>query len=100
MQIMLLAIQFKDGEWKEYRHHCSDAEIEALIDATGAKVVEHLHFRTPRHTDYLAAASYIFDIARGTEERPQEGDRRVLEIQGDDKLCLTAREFERLLEYA
>jgi hypothetical protein len=27
-------------------------------------------------------------------------DRHVLEIQGDDKLCPTVRDLERLLEYA
>ena len=100
MQIVVLAIQFKDGEWKEYRHRCSNAEIAALIDSTSAKVLERFHRRTPSHTDYLAAASYLFNVARGTEDRPQEGDRRVIEIQGDDKVCLTARDFDRFLEYA
>jgi hypothetical protein len=100
MQIVVLAIQFKDGEWKEYRHTCSNAEIEAVIDSTSAKVLERFHLRTPNHTDYLAAASYLFNIARGSGDQPMEGDRQVLEIRGDEKLCPTARELERLLEHA
>jgi hypothetical protein len=100
MQIVVFAIQFRDGAWMDYQHNCSNEETEAVIESSKAKAFERFRHRTPNHADYLAASSYLFNVARGTADKPAEGDTLVLEVQGDDELSLTTAETEQALEYA
>jgi hypothetical protein len=98
MQIVVIAIRFKDGAWKEYQHNCSKEEIEAVIDSTAAKAFERFRYRTPEHADFLAGASYVFNVARGTRDNPAEGDTLVLEVQISGKLAPMTLDREYVLE--
>jgi hypothetical protein len=55
MEMMVFAIRYEDGAWKEYVHDCTNEEIEAIVDSAMAKAFERFRSGTPDHTDFLAA---------------------------------------------
>lgn len=98
MQITVFAIRFKDGAWKEYQHNCSPEEAKAVLESASAKAFERFQYRTPQYADYLAGASYIFNIARGTEDLPSEGDTVVFGVQLDDVVVRNTMSRDHLIE--
>lgn len=98
MQITVFAIRFRDGAWKEYQHNCSPEETNAVLDSAKAKAFERFRYRSPQYADYLAGASYIFNVARGTEDMPAEGDTVVFGVQVDDVVVRNTISREHLLE--
>jgi hypothetical protein len=89
MGIMVFAIRYEYGAWKEYVHDCTNEEIEAVVDSAMAKAFERFRSGTPDHTDFLAGIRYMFNVSRGTADKPAEGDMRVLDFQGEDRLTTT-----------
>lgn len=97
MQITVFAIRFKDGAWKEYQHICSPVEGEAVLESAKAKAFERYRYQTPQYADYLAGASYIFNVARGAEDRPAEGDTVVFGVQVDEVVVRHTMSREQLI---
>jgi hypothetical protein len=99
MEMMVFAIRYEYGAWKEYLHTCTNEEIEAIVDSAMAKAFERFRSGTPDHTDFLAGARYMFNISRGTADRPAEGDIRVLDFQSEERLTTTI-DREYVVEYS
>ena len=97
MQFTVFAIRFQDGAWKEFKHHCSPAEDEAILESARAKAFEQFRYLTPQYADYLAAASYIFNIARGANSTPANGDTVVFGVQVGDKVIRKAKDIRHML---
>jgi hypothetical protein len=83
MEMMVFAIRYEYGAWKEYLHDCTNEEIEAIVDSAMAK----------------AGARYMFNVSRGTADRPAEGDIRVLDFQSEERLTTTI-DREYVVEYS
>jgi hypothetical protein len=77
MEVIAFAKEFRDGIWSVWEHICDDEELEGVQDSARAKAGDRIPFGTPSPADYLAGVRYIFDVMRGTEESPREGDRKV-----------------------
>ena len=77
MEILAFAKEFRNGNWNVWEHLCNEEEIEGVIDSARAKASDRLFFGTPFQADYLAGVRYIFDVMRGSEDSPKEGDLRV-----------------------
>jgi hypothetical protein len=84
--IIILAIRFKNGAWKDWEHTCSEEEVEAVVDSARAKAFEQYRYRNPSYADFLDGARYIFNIIRGPLEKPMEGDTRVYGVSLDKKV--------------
>lgn len=82
MQINVFAIRYSDGSWQEYQHVCSPEEAKAIIDA--GKKDDRFRYRIAQDGDVLARASNIFNVARGKDDHPAEGDTVVFGVQVDD----------------
>jgi hypothetical protein len=99
MEMMVFAIRYEYGAWKEYLHTCTNEEIEAIVDSAMAKAFERFRSGTPDHNDFLAGARYMFNVSRGTADRPAEGDIRVLDFQSEERLT-TPVDREYVLEHS
>lgn len=97
MRIVVFAVRFIDGVWKECQHTCSDEEAEAVTDSSRAKAFEKFRYSAPNYADYLAGAGYVFNISLGPPDKPAEGDTLVIGVQVDDKIVRHASEINHLL---
>jgi hypothetical protein len=86
MNIIVFACRFEDRNWKAWEHECTAEEGDAVHDSAMAKAQDRLNFGPPELMDYLFGAHYIFEIARGSAERPREADTRVHAVCVDGML--------------
>ena len=84
MQINVFAIRYSDGTWQEYQHLCSPEETNAIIASAEHRADERFKYRIAHDSDYLTGASNVFNVARGRDDRPAEGDTVVFGVQVDD----------------
>jgi len=77
VEIVVFAKIFKRGNWEIWEHRCSPEEINAIEDSARGYAQNRLSMDTPLPVDYLQGAGYIFDVARGLEDKPRDGDKRV-----------------------
>ncbi len=97
MQISVFAVRYSNGVWKEYQHHCSKEEVKAVVDSASAKAFERFRYRTPHYVDFLAGASYVFNVARGPDDKPSEGATVVFGVQVDGTIVRNTMDHEHLL---
>jgi len=83
MQINVYAIRYSGGSWQEYEHRCSPEEANAVLASAG-KEREPFKYRIPQDGDFLAGASNVFNVSRGQDDKPAEGDTVVFGVQVDD----------------
>jgi hypothetical protein len=81
MQITVFAVRFEDATWVEWEHACDEDETAAVADSARELGFEHALFREPLNADFLGGARYIFEVARGTPEKPVHGDTRVYDVK-------------------
>jgi hypothetical protein len=81
MQITVFAVRFEDAGWVEWEHMCDLDETEIVVDAARTLAFEHAPFQKPLDVDYLGGARYVFDVARGTLEKPVHGDMQVYDVK-------------------
>ena len=84
MQINVFAIRYSGGSWQEYQHVCSAEEARAIIDSGRGKADDRFRYRVAQDNEFLARASDIFNVARGQDDRPAEGDTVVFGVQVAD----------------
>ena len=84
MQINVFAIRYSGGSWQEYQHLCSPEETRAIIDSADSKTDDRFKYRIAQDSDYLTGASNVFNVTRGQEDHPAEGDTVVFGVQVDD----------------
>ena len=97
MEIAVLAIRFVDGSWKEYQHFCSREEVDAVLNSAAAKAFEKFRYSAPQYADYLAGAGYVFNVKRGADDRPAEGDTLVYGVQVDGNVVRHTMDRDRLV---
>lgn len=85
MKIIVLAERFEEGAWKDWEHTGDKGEVEAIIDSANAKASDRMKSR-PSYIDYLRGSAYIFNVTRGTPEKPKDGDTRVYGAIVDEML--------------
>lgn len=93
MEIIVFTKVFGEGTWKNVEHKCTDGEIESVIDSAQAKATESRHFGAPVPLHYLQATHYMFDVARGSPEKPADGDTLVYGVAIDGILIGALMEF-------
>lgn len=84
MQINVFAIRYSGGSWQEYQHVCSPEEAKAIIEAGEGKADDRFKYRIAQDGEVLARVSDIFNVARGQDDHPVEGDTVVFGVQVDD----------------
>jgi hypothetical protein len=82
MRITIFALRFEGGSWKDWEHDCDKEESEAVVDSASAKAFDNGRGK-PTYADFLEGARYIFDVAFGPRENPQEGDTEVFGVLVD-----------------
>jgi hypothetical protein len=93
--MIILAIRFENGAWKDWEHTCSEEEVKAVVDSARAKAFEQSRYQKPSYVDYLDGARYIFNVIRGPLEKPMEGDTRVYGVSMDKKVIGRIEELDR-----
>lgn len=83
MRITIFALRFEGGFWKDWENNCDEEEIEAVADSASAKAFDNGRPGKPTYVDFLEGARYIFDVAFGPRETPQEGDTEVFGVLVD-----------------
>ncbi len=83
MRITIFALRFEGGVWKDWEHNCDEEEIEAITDSASAKALDNGRLGRPTYVDFLEGARYLFDVAFGPRETPQEGDTEVFGVLVD-----------------
>ncbi len=81
MQITVLAVRFEGDTWLKWEHTCDKDESTVIVDAARTLAFDHAPFQKPLDVDYLGGARYIFDVARGTPEKPAQGDTEVYDVK-------------------
>ena len=84
MQINVFAIRYSGGSWQEYQHVCSPEEANAIIESGAVKAEDRFRYRIAQDSDVLTRASNVFNVARGQDDNPAEGDTVVFGVQVDD----------------
>ena len=84
MQINVFAIRYSDGSWQEYQHLCSPEEANAILASAPGTPDDRFMYRIAPESDFLAGASNVFNVARGQDNNPAEGDTVVFGVQVDD----------------
>lgn len=77
MEIIAFAKEFRNGTWSAWEHVCNEEEVAGVLDSAQAKAGDRLFFGIPAPADFFAGARYIFNVMRGTEDNPQDGDRKI-----------------------
>lgn len=77
MEIIVFAKVFSRGTWGYWEHKCTWSEVERVVDSARVKASDRLHLGPPLPIDYLGGVRYIFDVARGTLDKPKDGDSVV-----------------------
>jgi hypothetical protein len=83
MGITIFALRFEGGSWKDWEHTCDREELEAVEDSASAKAFDNSRAGKPTYVDFLDGARFIFDVAFGPRETPQEGDVEVFGVLVD-----------------
>ena len=95
MQIMIFAVRFERGAWREWKHICDENEAGAVVESGRAIALEHNRPQTPLRIDYLEGARYIFDVARGLRGKPTEGDTHICGVKVDEAVIGQVEELEQ-----
>jgi hypothetical protein len=77
MKILVFAEQFRNGVWDVWEHTCSPKEAETVLDSARSIAKGHTSNGRLAHEDVLQGARKMFDVARGTQATPQDGDLQV-----------------------
>jgi len=83
MGITIFALRFEGGSWRDWEHTCDMEELEAVEDSARVKACDNGRPGAPTYVDFLEGARYIFDIAFGPREKPQQGDVEVFGVLVD-----------------
>ena len=75
--IVVYGHRFHDGQWSDWEHICSSEEIDGVKDSARAKAFERGGQGQLLYCDYLEGSRYMFNVAYGTREHPEEGDIAV-----------------------
>ena len=97
MEIVVYAKTFTSGRWKDWEHACSKEETEGVEDSARAYAMNRLSFDGPAPIDYLRGAKYIFDVTRGLENDPREGDTLVVGASVNGVLIGASEELSRYI---
>lgn len=80
MNIVVFAERYEKGAWRDWEHVCNREEVDAVIDSAKAKASDRLHLSDPFPIDFLLGARYIFNVAYGSSDRPDEGDTTIYAV--------------------
>ena len=83
MEIVVFAEQFRNGRWDVWEHTCAPNEIDAVVDCALVRAKVRSSNGRPIHDDFLEGARCTFDVTRGSENRPKDGDIRVYCVSVD-----------------
>ena len=97
MEIVIFAEQFRNGRWDAWKHACSPAEIEAVVNTAIVKARVRASNGQPIHSDFLEGARCIFNVARGLADHPNDGDTQVYCICVD-KIVIGV--YEKICKYS
>jgi len=97
MRFVVFAEQFRHGNWDVWEHQCSPSEVTALLDSALERSKQRSSKGRPTHNDLIESARRIFNVERGPEPDPWEGDIRVY--------CVCAGElvigvYEKIRQYS
>ncbi len=97
MRIVVYAVRYTECGWEKHRHICNDEEMEAVVDSAKIHALMRLSDQKLCFADYLAAASYIFNVARGPRNQPVQGDTEVTGLEVSGQPVQNAMDFRTLL---
>ncbi len=97
MRIVVLAEQFKNGDYDSWEHRCSTKETRAVVDFAFARTKSRSSNGQPTHSDLLDGAREFFNVARGTAGNPGDGDTQVYGVCVD-KTVIGA--YQKIRQYS
>lgn len=84
MKMTIFALRYEENTWKEWAHACDENEAAAIVESVGSFAMQHELSGPPKNDFYLEGARYIFDVMRGTQDKPVHGDTRVIGVTVKD----------------
>ena len=97
MEIVVFAEQFKNGIWDVWEYQCNPIEAKALVDSAITRAMGRAAGAEPAHEDFLESARCLFDVTRGSQVSPRNGDTRVYCVCVD-KLVIGV--YEKIRQYS
>jgi hypothetical protein len=95
MICIVFALKYELGIWHSFEHECTDDELNEVTDALRTLAADHGRADAPSYVDCLRGIRYVFDVARGSREKPIDGDIFVFGASVDGLLVGEYEEVKR-----